>query len=141
MTRKCKICGEVFEPPQKRECNAMKYCSPQCQAIAYNQLRQKARTKYNQNHNRSRARIILCEWCAQPFITTHNRKYCSLYCRKEARREQNKKHQQHYRVMHGKSEKEKYYSNLGTSNLREHPKKNFQDEKRLIKFEKRRRGI
>lgn len=138
-TRKCMHCGETFTPPQTKQGNPMKYCSPSCRAIAYNQHKEKARKKYNQKNNKPN--ITLCEWCGKPFTTTHNKKYCSIPCRTEALREQNIRKVQRYRAKHGKSEKEQYFSNLGTSNLRQHRKKTFKDEQRLIQKEKRRLKI
>lgn len=132
----CKRCGCEYDPYHHNQ----KYCK-KCQAQAYNEARRNARNRYNQNHPRKRFKLVLCAWCAKPFVSSQNRKYCSMKCRREARREQNNRHQKKYRSIHGKSDKERYYSNLGTSNLREHRNDCFDDERRLISAERRRLHI
>ena len=137
--RKCKWCGEMFTPPPHRNGNPMKYCTSSCRAKAYNLNRRKARKRYNTKQKKTV--IILCEWCGKPFTSTNNKKYCSILCRNEASREQNIKRQINYRLRRGKSDKQNYFENLGNSNLREHRKVDFDDEKRIVKAEKRRLHI
>lgn len=141
MNRKCKWCGQSFTPQSSRKGNAQKYCSQSCRAKAYDLERKLARERYNKDNPRIRSHNILCEWCAKPFVSTKNRKYCSIHCRKEARKEANVRYQTKYRLRRGKSDKQKYFENLGTSNLREHRHQRFADELRLIKTEKRRLHI
>ena len=140
--RKCKNCGAKFTPPKTRKGNNMRYCSEPCRAKAYNQRRKEAKRRYNQRNPRPRPpTIILCEYCAKPFPSKHGRKYCSIPCRKKARQDQNLYHQKHYRATHQKSDKQRYYDNLGNSNLREHRHKKFADEQRLVLAERRRLHI
>lgn len=138
----CKHCGVKFTPPQTRAGNNMKYCSKSCRAQAYNQRRKEAKRRYNKKNPRPRPPMIkLCEYCAKPFPSKNGRKYCSIPCRKKARQDQNNTHQKHYRATHPKSDKQKYYDNLGNSNLREHMNPFFDDETKLIRAERRRLHI
>lgn len=132
----CKQCGVTFTPPSTRKGNNMKYCSETCRAKAYNEQRKKARQKYNKKNPRTKYVLKLCEYCGKPFISHNNIKYCSITCRQNSRREQNNNHVKHYKATHPKTEKQKYFDNLGTSNLRAHRKQNFNEERLLVLKEK-----
>lgn len=132
--KKCEHCGNYFH----YKWNYQKYCT-QCRPLVYNMLRRKARLKYNKLHPRTKFTTILCNWCGKPFISSNHRKYCSITCKKEARKEQNIRNVQKYRVRWGKSDKQKYFDELGNSNLTEHRNtKSFKDEQRMIRAELRR---
>lgn len=140
--RKCKQCGVHFTPPGTRSGNNMRYCSKSCRAKAYNERRKEAKRRYNKRNPRPRKPTLkLCEYCAKPFSSKHGRIYCGLPCRKKARREQNNRHQKHYKATHPKSDKQRYFDNLGNSNLRQHRHPKFDDEKRLVHAERRRLHI
>lgn len=140
--RKCKQCGVKFTPPQSRNGNNMRYCSKACRAKAYNEQKKEARRRYNKRNPRPRPpRIRLCEYCAKAFSSRDGKKYCSDTCREKARQDQNNSNQKRYRIKHPKSDKQKYYDNLGNSNLREHRHHFFDDETKLIRAERRRLHI
>lgn len=137
-TKKCRWCGKQFTPT----IHLKRYCSDQCRALAYNENRRLARKRYNQKNPRKRPPTIrLCNWCAKPFTSRKGIIYCCIKCRKEARREQVNRNVKHYKLLRGKSDKQYYFDNLGNSNLREHRKKSFTDEEKVIRAEIRRLGI
>lgn len=80
-----------------------------------------------------------CQWCGSEFILKHNRQtYCTnngTKCKKEARREQNRKARLNYYYTYGGTK------TLGTSNLTQHKQDNFLLEAQSIKKEKQRIGI
>lgn len=135
MTRNCRWCGKSFTPSRDKKGNPQKYCSNSCRVKGYTRSKIEANRKYRKKHQ---GKIIKCKWCGNNFLSRHGRCYCSVTCKKEARREQNIRHQIRYRIVHGKSDQQRYFDNLGASNLREHRKDCFDDELRLIKREMRR---
>ena len=136
--RKCKWCGKQFTPAPTKQGNPQKYCSQTCRVKGYTKAKIEANRKYRKKHQGKQRK---CRWCGTQFLSINGRCYCSIQCKKEARREQNLLHQLRYRVVHGKDEKQKYFDNLGTSNLREHCYSNFEDELKLVKKEIRRLHI
>jgi len=136
----CRWCKKQFTPPPNKK--AIQYCSNNCRKQGYKQKQQEARKRYNQRHpTQTQPTIRKCNYCGQTFPSTHGKKYCSNNCRKQARREQTNRHVKHYYAVHGRSEKELYYANLGNSNLREHRNPSFDDEIKLIRAELRRLHI
>ncbi len=140
MQKKCKKCGNTFKVPSTREGNARKYCT-QCQVIVYKEHRNKARMKYNKLHPIQKGRIRTCNWCAKQFLSFQGQLYCSVECRNFAVMEQNIRRQRRYKKLHGKSEKQEYFDNLGNSNLTAHCDSKPSTELRKIRKEKRRLGI
>jgi len=77
-----------------------------------------------------------CKWCGEYFIKTHHsQKYCSDYCRKNARAEQsrNKAHRWYHRHKHELSEKTRW--GLGSGYLGKHRYTNFDKELKTIQTE------
>lgn len=133
ITKKCAVCGKTIHTNK----NATKYCKS-CRAKAYNKARLKASIRYNQHHRTTKITILKCEYCGKHFVSTHNKRYCGIKCRKYSTLEQNNNAVKKYKVKHGLNDKEKYFAYLGNSNLREHANKNFSDEQKLVRAEKRR---
>ena len=133
ITKKCAVCGKTIHTTK----HAVKYCD-NCRAKAYNKSKLKASKKYNAHHRTTKVTVLKCEYCAKPFVSIHNRKYCSIKCRKYSTLEQVNLAVKKYKIRHGLNDKEKYFAYLGNSNLREHANKNFLDEQKLVRAEKRR---
>lgn len=78
-------------------------------------------------------KVFVCEYCGQFAIQEYpNQKYCNINdkpCKYYAELERNEKYRR------GKKSKKPL---LGSSNLSEHPNKDFEKERQLIQKEKRR---
>lgn len=135
--RTCKWCGNEFTPSQDKSGNPQKYCSQRCRLKGYARAKIEANIRYRRKYQ---GKPTKCRWCGTIFLSIHGRYYCSNTCKKEARREQKLRYQQKYRIR-GVSDKQRYFENLGNSNLRQHRKNNFNDERNVVKSEKRRLGI
>lgn len=91
-------------------------------------------------------KLTNCKWCGSEFIKKHNRQvYCSGYCSKEARLENNRERfQKHYKthIKNGEIQTyQKYKKDLGTGSLSMHPNPNINIELQLIKKEMERLKI
>ena len=86
--------------------------------------------------------MAICEFCKNHFTKKHNaEKYCSDYCRKEARKEQNRFNSFtfYHRHKHEKSEDEKF--GLGSGWLSEHKNPDEEKEMKSVRNERKRLGI
>lgn len=140
MEKICSSCGNPFSVPSNRKGNARKYCDS-CQIKEYQKRRRKAKLKYNRLHPIQRGRVMSCNWCGKPFMSYKGMRYCSARCRRFARKEQNYLHQLKYQRRHGRTDKQRYFDNLGNSNLGEHCCEDVEKEMKKIKKEKRRLKI
>jgi hypothetical protein len=140
--KECRACGRMFSPPQSPQGRAMKYCSEECRRRGYALRRREAKRRYRRRNPRGVVPVVQsCRWCGSSFLSRGGRLYCSDECRGFARREQVLLAVQRYRVCHPKSEQQRYFDNLGNSNLRGHRHDDFDDESRLVRAEKRRLHI
>lgn len=81
--------------------------------------------------------IRICLWCGQFFLNpTALQKYCSKKCSTYANMESTKIRQRRFRDKYSIKQKV-----LGTSNLREHAKEDFNKELELVKKERQRLGL
>ena len=90
---------------------------------------------------KAKLRTIKCKWCGKPFtipsIRKYNaRKYCSVYCKRNAYLEQHLKAVKRYNKKKGV-----WQLHLGISRLRETPKSDFDEELKAIESEMRRLRI
>lgn len=85
---------------------------------------------------------INCRWCGKPFKRNHApEKYCSEYCRKEARKHQNRIKSNKWYQNHKHELTEKQRWGLGSSGLGQHSNKDFIREQEIIQRELRRLKI
>lgn len=89
--------------------------------------------------------LYKCKWCGQLFLKKHNKEqYCSKRCRHESQLESKRKYQNEYNRRNKTYNTRNYnltrLGSKGTSS-RTKPKKNFDDELRSIKQEKRLLGL
>lgn len=137
MASKCKICGKPIPHRKPPRDNATKYCET-CREEQYKKQQRKARQRYNKKHRTTKITIKKCACCGQEFISTHHIAYCSETCRVNNKKELHIQHMNKYRATHPKSDKQRYFDNLGNSNLREKPQLDAERELRIIKNEIRR---
>ena len=79
---------------------------------------------------------VKCSYCGNTFTKTHNRqKYCSEHCRKQAKREQDRK--AWTRWFH-KNKKTLYQTQLGTRTIGPHKHPDNNREQQIVKNEKQR---
>lgn len=132
----CKTCGKTFTQTHHRQ----KYCSDDC--------RNKARKIQNKNNQvqwrkkQNKKILVKCKWCGEYFVRTEQstRKFfCSEKCRKEMDKKCNRDRQFQYyhRWIHSIHKDSRKYG-LGTGGLGKHPRKNFEDERKVVQREKRR---
>lgn len=80
-----------------------------------------------------------CEWCGNPFHKTHNRQmYCSKECATNAKKEQDRYHALKY---YYKNKEDLNTTKLGTTNMGEHRKKDFEEEYDRIQSELKYLGL
>lgn len=88
----CKVCGEPVTPPR------WAYCSPGCYIEANNTSRR------NSNWQAQRH----CSICGRVFNpTVHNKKYCSITCRKAADRQKAKRRKARRRDLSARAQAER----------------------------------
>ena len=77
-----------------------------------------------------------CKWCGKPFTKTHNRQmYCSNYCRKQARREQQAGYSRTYRKKYKGMLPDSTLYGLGSGRLGSHTCHNWRKEDKKIQNE------
>lgn len=80
-----------------------------------------------------------CKWCGKTYTKTHNRQqYCSDYCRKEAKKEQDQKHR--LKWVH-KNKERLYQTQLGTRTIGPHKNNDDEREHEIIRNEIERIGL
>lgn len=135
----CKYCGKKF----KEKHPLQKYCSDNCREKARKIQNKKNRIRWEKKQEKKV--LVKCRWCGKIFTRTKNserRFFCSEKCRKEMELKNNRDRQYRYynRWKHSIRKDSKKYS-LGTGRLGKHPRENFEDEKNVVKKEKKRLGI
>lgn len=135
----CKTCGETFTPTHHRQ----KYCSEPCRQKARKIQNKQSKIRWRKKQNKKI--LIKCRWCGKHFVRDKQSKrtlFCSEKCRKEMDLKCNRDRQfKYYNRWRNTIKKDSKKIGLGTGGLGKHRRKNFEDEKNVVKREKRRLKI
>ncbi len=135
----CNYCGETFIPEHHNQ----KYCSDKCRLESRKKQNRQNIIRWRKKQNKKT--LVKCRWCGKPFIRTPKSKrklFCSEKCRKEMELKNNRDRQfKFYNRWRFTIHKDSKKFGLGTGSLGKHPRTNFEDEKIVVKKEKRRLRI
>lgn len=132
----CNYCGETFI----QDHHSQKYCSNQCRKKARKIQNKQSKIRWKKKQNKKI--LIKCKWCGKYFIRNKESKrtqFCCEKCRKEMELKNNRDRQfKFYNRWKHSIHKDSKRFGLGTGSLGKHPRANFEDEKKVVKREKRR---
>lgn len=135
----CQYCGKEFIQNH----HSQKYCSDKCRKTA--RKIQNNQSKIRWRKKQTKKVLVKCRWCGKHFVRDKKSKrrfFCCEKCKNEMDLKNNRDRQfKFYNRWKSIIHKDSKRFGLGTGSLGKHPRANFEDEKKIVKREKRRLKI